>query len=92
MSMDYAEWSRRLTETFTANGLFPSAYGEVLGAEAKYADAIDSLATAHALIFNSFQSFWIETLHLALQEWPHRPASGSTEYYGAVLQDHIVQF
>ena len=88
---DYEQWSRRLQETFA--GSAERATLAFLGeAEEQYARHGVSLLKAHVLLIDSFQIFWIETIHAAIAAWQVAPAKGATQYYGATLREHLMVF
>jgi hypothetical protein len=72
--MTVAEWQKRLADTFTVNGLVGGNLVGVQGCEDAAGNHLIKTFRGQAVLLDSFQSFFVETLKLANQQvasgWP----------------------
>lgn len=90
--MDVTEWQNRLEDNFTVGGVIGGNLLEILVLERAYGEYFAATFHGQSVLIDSFQSFYIETLHNALQwvadhGWPE-----ACENYTPTLMQYVTIF
>ncbi len=90
--MDVAQWQRRLEQNFTVNGVVGGHLLEVHRLEKACGQFFAHKYHGQSVLLDSFQSFYIETVHLAYARIAGNGWPNNCESYAPILLFYVINF
>ena len=92
MSDEVALWQSRLEQTFNEGGVIGPRLFPILQAEREIHAGVEGCIRGYMVLSDSFQSFWVDTIHSSLRQNFTSPEATAAPYLSSALLDHVTMF
>ena len=90
--VDVDVWLNRIEQTFNENGVVGPRLNDVISVELAYREYVREHMRGYAVLADSFQSFYYDTLHAAKNQTASDNVRRETPYHSLYLLSHLTIF